>query len=96
MTKTFHFYYDPAHGWVKVPIKLLKELNIHAEISGFSYWNGDYAYLEEDCDAFLFHNRIKETQIEPKYISHHTNRSSKIRNYRSYSAREIYGVELLK
>lgn len=46
-------YDDPAHGWVEVPIMLLKALGIEGQISNFSYTEleAGIAYLEEDCDA---------------------------------------------
>ena len=55
MQKTFDFISDPGHGWVKVPIKLLRELGIAEKITTYSYRQGANAYLEEDCDATLFH-----------------------------------------
>mgnify|MGYP006883109353 CR=1 FL=1 len=89
-TKTLHYYADPAHGWIKVPLKLLKELDIAKEISAFSYSRGDYAYLEEDRDASLLHEALKSKGITPKYKEFHINKSSKIRNYNSYCARNLF------
>ena len=50
----FPFYMDPGHGWLKVPMRLLKELGIEPRITAYSYRRGDFAYLEEDCDATTF------------------------------------------
>lgn len=50
------FIEDPGHGWLEVPIKLLRELDIEDAISECSYY-ADWtkcAYLEEDCDAGIF------------------------------------------
>jgi hypothetical protein len=93
--RTFNYYQDPAHGWVKVPVKLLQKLNIEKEISAYSYFRGDYAYLEEDLDASLFDKSMVENGFGTIYKQFHTNKSSKIRNYKSYCAREIFGTGLL-
>ena len=93
--RTFNYYQDPAHGWVKVPVKLLQKLNIANEISSFSYFRGDYAYLEEDLDVSLFDKSMVENGFETIYKQFHTNKSSKIRNYKSYCSREIFGTGLL-
>jgi hypothetical protein len=50
------WYNDPGHGWLAVPVALLKELNILNCISVYSYVSSDHetAYLEEDHDAWSF------------------------------------------
>lgn len=45
---------DPGHGWLQVPLAELKELGILNKISMYSYTDGEYAYLEEDCDMGVF------------------------------------------
>jgi hypothetical protein len=52
----YAFYSDPAHGWLKVSIEELKQLDICSKITAFSYITADrkYAYLEEDQDAETF------------------------------------------
>lgn len=52
--KTYTFYSDPGHSWLKVTRAELKRLDLCDKISGYSYEDGDYVYLEEDCDASLF------------------------------------------
>lgn len=74
------FWEDPGHGWLQVPMPLVKELQATKQlhISGYSYRdiNGQNAYLEEDCDAgafidcfpFLdFRQLMSSGQIERKY-----------------------------
>ena len=52
MEKTYMFYTDPGHSWLRV---LRTEIEtIKGQISSFSYQNGKYVYLEEDCDAGIF------------------------------------------
>lgn len=75
---------DPGHGWLKVPISLLKALEIEKDISSFSYMRGEYAYLEEDCDAFKFETAMKKINNPFEIKDSHTNNQSKIRNYNCY------------
>lgn len=50
------FIEDPGHGWLEVPINLLRELGIEDAISECSYYSAwtKCVYLEEDCDAGIF------------------------------------------
>ena len=43
---------DPGHAWLRVPYRLCGGL----DISEFSFYDEEQkvAWLEEDCDAFLF------------------------------------------
>jgi hypothetical protein len=45
---------DSGHGWLQVDKKALKLFNIEHLISSYSYDDGVFVYLEEDCDAPLF------------------------------------------
>ncbi len=44
----------PAHSWFRVPLSELEQLGICSEISGYSYQDNLYAYLEEDDDVMTF------------------------------------------
>lgn len=83
------FYEDPAHGWLKVPKELLTKLGIAAKITAYSYMHGNYAYLEEDCDATLFADALEATgekfEIDERHI---TDGQSAIRNYPSFSVEQ--------
>ena len=46
---TLEFHYDAGHGWLRVPIGLVKRIGSH--VSPYSYRDEHYAYLEEDSDA---------------------------------------------
>ena len=60
----------------------LVKLGIADKISGCSYMRGEYAYLEEDCDATLFMNT---KNIDNSFVTdHYSNKQSKIRNYEPY------------
>ena len=80
----FHFYADPGHGWAKVKRSLLKELGIEDKISSYSYQKGEFVYLEEDCDQYLFWKTMKDQGREVEYIEHYCRGSSKIRSYDSF------------
>lgn len=84
-TKTIIVYADPGHAWAKVSKKELVKLGIANEISGFSYENGDFAFLEEDCDLEKYIMALRAKGIVYKFKETHTNRQSKIRNYYHYS-----------
>ena len=83
MKKVFDYYTDPGHGWVKVPMNILKRLNIQEKITGHSYWRKGFAYLEEDCDMATLINAHPEKKLL-KFNTHNSNKSSRIRNYESY------------
>lgn len=86
MQKTYNFYSDPGHGWVKVPLSVLSKLGIIDKITSFSYIRGNNAYLEEDEDASLFVNELKAMGVTPKFKDAYTNKYSKIRSYGTYTA----------
>ena len=85
----YHFYEDPAHGWLKVKISKLEKLGIAGKITGYSYMRGEYAYLEEDCDLTTFMEALekknnRKIKLDEIIITHISNKSSKIRSYRHY------------
>jgi len=83
--RNFDFVSDPAHGWVKVPVSLLRELGIAGKITSYSYRKGKNAYLEEDVDATLFVNAFKKRfGVNPKFNERVVDRTP-IRSYPSYS-----------
>ena len=85
MQRTFDFYSDSGHGWLKVPKGLLSHFSITEKISSFSYQRGNFAYLEEDCDATTFCNAYESRNgCTPKFRFHNTDGRSKIRSYESY------------
>ena len=49
------FYFDERHGWLRVHLGTLIDYDLLPEhFSSFSYCDGHYIYLEEDCDAPKF------------------------------------------
>ena len=84
-TKKFDVYSDPGHAWVKVKLTEIAKLGIQDKITGFSYVRGGYVYLEEDCDLSTFVLAARKAGYEPKWREHSSEKSSKIRNYKSYT-----------
>lgn len=73
------FYLDPNHGWLEVPLALVDQLGIAHLISTCSYWDDEFAYLEEDRDFAIFASAARETQIPVAYREVTTNFKSFIR-----------------
>ncbi len=44
--QTYVHHQDSAHGWIEVPMHVLRDLGIAEHISAWSYRDGDLAYLE--------------------------------------------------
>lgn len=78
-------YCDPGHGWMKVSKELLIKLGIEKQITAWSFERGEYAYLEEDCDASLLLKTLDLNKIEWKIKTSHTNKRSRIRNYKRFN-----------
>jgi hypothetical protein len=82
---TYRFIEDPGHGWLEVTKSELKRLGIERKISTYSYQNGGYAYLEEDCDYAVFemekHNRKEAYRVVTDYQE-----VTPVRNYPHFSA----------
>ena len=61
--RTLTFHSDPGHAWLEVPLAELKSLGVAGEISSYSYINGETAYLEEDCDAGIFIDKLMDDNV---------------------------------
>lgn len=88
MFEKYTFHSDPAHGWLAVPLAELAKLGIANQISGYSYADGVYAYLEEDCDLSTFINAKQRIGEWPSFdemtIVLHYDESCYIRNMNHY------------
>lgn len=81
----FKFYSDPGHGWLAVKRKWLDELGLKFNVTHYSYQKGQTVYLEEDCDAGLFIQKMREVRgVEVKLQEKMTNLRSPIRSYEPY------------
>lgn len=76
------YYTDPGHGWLRVTLTDLADLNMMAgDFSQYSYRQGNYVYLEENCDAGKFIDAYKEKHgHEPEMCHIHTDHDSIIRS----------------
>ena len=94
--KKFNLYIDPGHAWLRVPLSELHRLsspapgrNLLELISPYSFINNEWVYLEEDQDAALYLERLKEDGFNPfnewgcvnEIIS---DNPSQIRNYKHF------------
>ncbi len=89
-----HWVSDPGHAWLKVSIREILSLDIQSQISEYSYYHGDYAYLEEDCDANVYFTAIMGEEwhknpmnfLKVSSIPHkHTDTDAKCRSYRPFT-----------
>lgn len=78
------FYSDPGHGWLAAPKTLIARLGIDALVSSYSYQSASTVYLEEDSDAGLLIDAMREAGIPVDIRARHTSRRSRIRNLPSY------------
>lgn len=80
---TFQFYSDPGHGWLRVDLASAKAVGLEpSSFSTYSYQQGHWLYLEEDCDAGKFIDAFQaKHHFAPPIKHHNTNRESVIRNY---------------
>jgi hypothetical protein len=82
--RSYDFYADGGHGWARVPLQTIADLQLLDAISRGSYMRGVYAYLEEDDDLSKFAVAARAAGFEPKWREHVSNHST-IRSYESYS-----------
>lgn len=85
--KVLQFYADPGHAWLRVPLSELERLDIADQISHYSYMNGEYAYLEEDCDAGIYIKALKRVDDIPDSdfdVKHYESETTSIRGFNSY------------
>jgi hypothetical protein len=82
--KTFDYIQDRGHGWVKVPIQLLKDLSIADQVSYFSYYRAGFGYLEEDCDLCLFFNAYHAKYGHDPKLRDRISDRSRVRTYAQY------------
>ena len=84
----YEFHTDAGHGWLRVlRVEDLCRLGIESKISSYSYMNGPWAYLEEDCDITLFLDASKLSL--DKIVEVWDGNYSKIRGYQSYRLYEM-------
>jgi hypothetical protein len=83
--KRFDYIQDAGHGWVKVPVSLLIELDIADKVSHYSYYRAGFGYLEEDCDLCLFFNAFHARYGHDPVLRDRISDRSRVRNYDQYN-----------
>lgn len=65
------FASDAGHGWLGVPVKLIRELGLEGSISKYSYHDqkNGLVWCEEDCDAALFDKAAKQKDLKVVVMS---------------------------
>jgi len=83
MSKTFTFYADAGHAWLKVTLEDLRDVNLSLyNISSYSYRREDNFYLEEDMDASVFFSAYRAKHgVYPTTKGVHGKGRSIIRTY---------------
>lgn len=79
------YHQDPGHGWIAAKIELVRKLGIASQITAYSYKRGQAVYLEEDCDAMLLLNALKERGIRYELDYRNSDRRSPIRSYERFT-----------
>lgn len=74
----YTYFQDPGHGWIRVPMGELTRLSVKP--SRYSYTDGRFAYLEEDCDAAKWIEAKKAADEEFTITETHSNHDSFIRS----------------
>ena len=82
----FTLHTDPGHGWIEVPLLIVRDLRIPKKISAYSYKDARNAYLEEDCDAALFVEAFMLKHGRPPNLDHAYSENSFIRNLHPYQS----------
>ena len=107
----FKFYSDPAHGWLEMPVSIVRELNMGmCQISEFSYYNKKtkLVYIEQDCDLLNvkreYEKKFNQKLLEPDRVVYidldENNFIRKLPSYVTYSvecisAKPIEPTEIL-
>jgi hypothetical protein len=76
-----YFHQDGGHAWLKVSKDTFNRTNLTMRsISCFSYHDNKNYYLEEDVDATLYLNNLKDQKINFSFIDVDDGDYSPIRN----------------
>jgi hypothetical protein len=90
---TYYFHNDPGHGWLAVPKVEADRLGLLDKITPYSYDNGLWLYLEEDCDAPLFLKAKKDAGEPVQFIEVYHDTDAPVRNYPSFHPRRVSSLK---
>ena len=80
------FHSDAGHAWLECDRSELERFVDLSEVSSCSYQKGGKVYLEEDCDAGLFLQALRDSGIEFEFIEKNHPTDSPIRKYERFRA----------
>jgi hypothetical protein len=86
---TFNFFNDPGHGWLEVPVELIRRYDLRYKISCYSYMTQTHVYLEEDRDANLLLGKLRDEGVTFSIVDFNDDEESEIRCYAWYSPEHI-------
>ena len=87
------FFPDDSHGWLRVPKASVPKRSL-AKISSCSYMDDEYLYLEEDRDAGICLNALKEEGVNVEVDIAAQARRSGIRDLAPFFFSDGLGGEL--
>ena len=79
-TPQFKYISDPGHGWIEVPKDLACIFGFQDKITSYSFHNRDFYYLEEDGDAGLLFEALKNNKTTWIINDEYTNGDSYVRS----------------
>lgn len=80
--RSFVFFHDPSHGWLRVSFGDLVAVGMKINgISKFSYQKNFHIYLEEDCDVPYFISKWEKKFGIIKIFHQYSKNDSTIRQY---------------
>lgn len=82
--KTHTFFSDPGHGWLRITRDDVNASGIADKVSSYSYQRGRWVYLEEDCDAALYIDALREKGVSIVFRGRCANNRSSIRSFDRY------------
>ena len=89
----FDFHQDGGHAWLKVSKDLFNRTNLNVKhISSFSYQDNNNYYLEQDYDATMYLNNLKEQGIKYSFINIDDGDYSDIRKLNRISTTLTFGA----
>ena len=91
MKRSYKFYSDSSHGWLKVPVKDVISLAILRDITPYSYLSKDklFIFLEEDQDLGLFMGAAISEGWKVSIKDQKPSNRSRIRNYLRFYIDEL-------
>lgn len=82
---TIILYTDPNGSFAKIKREVLDNLELSQHISGASFQQGSYVFLDQEQDLPIFCQRLNEHGTKIKFTEKHSTKESRIRGYEKYA-----------